>query len=281
MINVDFTNWSMLNHLQVFAYRILEFVCCCMGILHSPNLRKLVTQFSQMSRPIRVLRWCEWPAETQPCTVRWNYLSTVEVWEWISNFIPHFIMDVITYRILIHARILTLVNPLGSTTCTVILTHWGRVTHICVDNLTIIGSENGLSPGRRQAIIWTNDRILLIGPLGTNFNEILIEIHTFSLKKKAFKKFVWKMAAILSRPQCVMRWSSSHFGESFQFSTALDKTLWFAVLEKHIYQVLEIIWKSFWEIGHRPSTDTHGSEYFFYIGSGLWNCEHTWSFIYS
>ena len=23
---------------------------------------------------------------------------TVEVWEWISNFIPHFIMDVITYE---------------------------------------------------------------------------------------------------------------------------------------------------------------------------------------
>ena len=34
-----------------------------------------------------------------------------------------------------------------------VLTHWGRVTHICVGNLTIIGSDNGLSPGRRQAII--------------------------------------------------------------------------------------------------------------------------------
>ena len=33
------------------------------------------------------------------------------------------------------------------------LTHWGRVTHICVDNVTIIGLHNGLSPGRRQAII--------------------------------------------------------------------------------------------------------------------------------
>ena len=48
-------------------------------------------------------------------------------------------------------------------------------------NLTIIGSDNGLSPGRRQAIIWTNDGILLIGPLGTNFNEIVIGIQTFSL----------------------------------------------------------------------------------------------------
>ena len=57
-----------------------------------------------------------------------------------------------------------------------VLIHWGRVTHICVGNLTIIGPDNGLSPGRRQAIIWTNDWILLIGPLGTNFSEILIEI---------------------------------------------------------------------------------------------------------
>ena len=34
-----------------------------------------------------------------------------------------------------------------------LLTHWSRVTHICVGNLAIIGSDNGLSPGRRQAII--------------------------------------------------------------------------------------------------------------------------------
>ena len=61
------------------------------------------------------------------------------------------------------------------------------MTHICVGKLTIIGSDNGLSPGRRQAIIWTNDGILLIGPLGTNFSEILIEIHTFSLKKMHLK----------------------------------------------------------------------------------------------
>ena len=64
-----------------------------------------------------------------------------------------------------------------------LLTHWGRVTHICAGKLTIIGSDNGLSPERRQAIIWTNAGMLLIGPLGTNFNEILIEIQTFSLKK--------------------------------------------------------------------------------------------------
>ena len=49
-------------------------------------------------------------------------------------------------------------------------------------NLTIIGSDNGLSSDWRQAITWTNSGILLIGPLGTNPSEILIEIHKFSLK---------------------------------------------------------------------------------------------------
>ena len=67
------------------------------------------------------------------------------------------------------------------------LTHWGRVTHICVSNLTIIGSDNGLSPGRRQAIIWTNAGILSIGTLGTNFSEILIEILRFSFKNMRLK----------------------------------------------------------------------------------------------
>ena len=67
------------------------------------------------------------------------------------------------------------------------LTHWGRVTHICVSKLTIIGSDNGLSPDRHQVIIWTNDVLLLIGPLGTHFSEIFIEILTFSFKKMHLK----------------------------------------------------------------------------------------------
>ena len=77
------------------------------------------------------------------------------------------------------------------------LTHWGRVTHICVSKQTIIGSDNGLSPGWHQAIIWTNAGILLIGPLGTNFSEILIEIYIFS-----FKKMHFKMSSGNSQPFC-------------------------------------------------------------------------------
>ena len=63
------------------------------------------------------------------------------------------------------------------------LTHLSRVTHICVSKLTIISSANGLLPEWRQAIIWTNAGILLIGPLGTIFSEILIGIQTFLCKK--------------------------------------------------------------------------------------------------
>ena len=80
------------------------------------------------------------------------------------------------------------------------LTHWGRVTHICVRTLTIIVSDNDLSPGRRQAIIWINVGILLIGSLGTNFSEILIEIDTNFIKENAIENVGCEMASILSRP---------------------------------------------------------------------------------
>ena len=79
-----------------------------------------------------------------------------------------------------------------------LLTHcWGRVTHVCVGNLTIIGSDNGLSPDRHQAIIWTNDGIMLIGPLGINFSESLIKIHTFS-----FTKMHLKISSVKRQPFC-------------------------------------------------------------------------------
>ena len=78
------------------------------------------------------------------------------------------------------------------------LTHWGRVTHICVSRLSITGSDNGLSPGRRQAIIWTNAGILLIGPLGTNFSENLIKILPF-----LFTKMRLKVSSAKWRPFCL------------------------------------------------------------------------------
>ena len=69
---------------------------------------------------------------------------------------------------------------------------------MCVGKLTIIGSDNGLSPGRRQPIIWTNAGILLIETLGTNFSEILIGIQILSLKKMRLK-----MSSAKWRPFCL------------------------------------------------------------------------------
>ena len=64
-----------------------------------------------------------------------------------------------------------------------VLTHWGRVTHICVGKLSIIGSDNGLSPGQHH-----NSGTLLIESSEANFSEILIQIYISSFKKIC----VWK-----------------------------------------------------------------------------------------
>ena len=79
--------------------------------------------------------------------------------------------------------------------------------YICVSKLTSIGSVNGLSPDRRQAIIWTNAGILLIEPLGTNFSEILIEI-----LKVSFKKMRLKMSYGKRRPSCLGLNVLTHWG---------------------------------------------------------------------
>ena len=69
--------------------------------------------------------------------------------------------------------------------------------------LTTNASDNGLSSGRCQAIIWTNAGIFLIGPLGITFNENFIEINKFSFNKNAFESAVCKMASVSSRSQCL------------------------------------------------------------------------------
>ena len=113
------------------------------------------------------------------------------------------------------------------------LTHWGQAIHIYVSKLTIIGSDNnGLSPGRHQAIIWTNDGILLIGSLGTNFSEILIEMYTLPFKK---------MHSILSRPQCVKTTKTTE-------PRVVVATLWHHCdnyLVVMSWQLAEV-WVSFW-----------------------------------
>ena len=81
-------------------------------------------------------------------------------------------------------------------------------THICVTRPQWV-----LSPDRCLAFIRTNAGILLIGPLGTYFSEILIEIHChIFIEENAFENVVWKMAAILSQPQCVKQLLVAWYG---------------------------------------------------------------------
>ena len=113
--------------------------------------------------------------------MHWRYSSFVQKYWYVTHNFCHAGMashiQVLIREILLDAGCKTYWS----------LTHWGRVTHIHVGNLTIIDSDNDLSTGRCQAIIWTNAGILLIDSLGTKFSEISFEILTFSFKKMRLK----------------------------------------------------------------------------------------------
>ena len=79
-----------------------------------------------------------------------------------------------------------------------VIIHFGRTSCNYFTQHFIIGSDNGLSPGCRQAIIWTNDGKLLIGSLRTNFSEFMIGMYTFS-----FKKIQLKMSSGKCWPFCL------------------------------------------------------------------------------
>ena len=106
----------------------------------------------------------------RPENYQWKLLAFCGV-VWISNEVVDAIDSI---------SIMSVVSKFG-------ISHpvyrWGWVMYISISKLTIIGSDNGLSPGRYLIIIRTSAGILLIGTSGTNFSEILSEIHIFSFKK--------------------------------------------------------------------------------------------------
>ena len=95
------------------------------------------------------------------------------------------------------------------------------MTHICVSKITIIGSDNGLLPGWCQAIIWFSVGISLIGPLGTNCSENLIENYTFSLNKIDLKMspgkwqpFCLALNVLITEKDIITVTSNDHHGVS-------------------------------------------------------------------
>ena len=157
------------------------------------------------------------------------------------------------------------------------LTHWGWVTHICVGNLTIVGSDNGLSIDRRQAIIWTNAGILLIWPSGTNFSEVFIVIHIFS-----FKKMHLKISSVKGRPFClglnvfltklIMETSwlwyihCWHTGDVAVLHQSIDIWILCHFSVKEWYQSVEL---PAWISNHRPGKVWDGITYPFLNFNGL------------
>ena len=136
--------------------------------------------------------------------------------------------------------------------CLCPLTHWGWVMHICVGNLTIIASDNGLWPGWRQAIIWTIAGILLIRPLGINFSEILIKIHAFS-----FYKTYLKMSSVKRLPFCLslnviiydLSTTDDHEEEEEGNETSSLIPLWFSLTPKPLlmfFRCCRFVYKLIW-----------------------------------
>ena len=108
-----------------------------------------------------------------------------------------------------------------------------RNVHMCQ---YIIASDNGLSPGRRQVIIWTIAGILLNRPSGVNFNENLVEIHVFSFNKIHSKCRLQNGSHFVSASMC---WSYNKHRGFIIANSAVDQETW------EIYFKLKLVFNHF------------------------------------
>ena len=89
---------------------------------------------------------------------------------------------------------------------------------MCVSKLNSIGSDNGLLPGRRQAIIWINVRMMSICTWGTHFNEISSEIHTFSFTKMHLKMLCVKWQQFCPCPIVLTHWGLNEMADVWEIT---------------------------------------------------------------
>ena len=107
--------------------------------------------------------------------------------------------------------------------------------HICISKLNIIGSDNGLAHSWPQAIIWTSAGILLIWPLGTNFSEILLKIHTF-----LFKKMNLKMSSGKWWPFCLSLDEFSELHRIFELQGHMPPRVTIFATESYLLVLIQI-----------------------------------------
>ena len=162
----------------------LDMYFLSISLHHHPYAATYKVRYRWTPRQIHSCQICPWDMYS-----RWTAIQVVNCIDLLVIWMERLLRsDQILWRFHWHSHeFVNFITGMMNICSLFVLTHWGRVTHICVGNPIIIGSDNGLSPGRRQTIIWTNAGILLIWPLGTNFSEILIEMYTFSFKKMHLK----------------------------------------------------------------------------------------------
>ena len=105
--------------------------------------------------------------------------------------------------------------------CRCLLNSWGRVMHICVSKVTIIGSDNAchlagakpLSEPMLDIVNWT-----LGNKLQWNRNR---DLYIF-IQENAPEDVVWKMVTILSRPQFV-KWMGHPTGSFANAAASLSQ----------------------------------------------------------
>ena len=158
------------------------------------------------------LAWNCWPKEIRLCDeieafkrnlkthlfVKFVNESTLAIWFW---------RIIVKRPRMLSAQFVALYKPCKPKPKSLpFLSHWGRLTHIFVGNRTITGSDNGLSPGRHQTIIWPIGNIVnsnLTKKLQWNFNRN----SNIFLQEKAFENVVCETASILPRFQCVNKFN--------------------------------------------------------------------------
>ena len=139
--------------------------------------------------------WSSWHCYQETCITHWFieeivvkfvdiFLQKISSWLKCFHFEPvvlHLASCLSKVQMTSHHWLMTAITP--KSLLLIGLNWWSP----SISKLNVIGWDNGLSPGRRQAIMWTSAGILLIGPLETNVSEILIAIETFSFKKMCLK----------------------------------------------------------------------------------------------
>ena len=160
-------------------------------------LNSLLRRRSKKTSKLRVTGPCEGnsPVTSELPAQRVSNAENVSIWwrhhEWffvINNLLPWpFPRFLWTSLHISHSECSRGMAHLECEVDRTTLRQWGWVTHIRVSEQTIIGPDIGLSPGRCKAITWTSAGILFIRTLGTNFSEILSEIHTFFFQKMRLK----------------------------------------------------------------------------------------------